>query len=141
VPADAPDVERLLKSVVSWAQSADDVRAVALVGSWARGAARQGSDIDLIVLSRTPDDLVAGTSWIECVDTPNTAVGIQEWGAIRSVRVQYASGLEVEYGIGSLGWAHTSPVDSGTRRVVSDGMVNLYDPDGLVARLEAAAAP
>jgi hypothetical protein len=32
-------------------------------------------------------------------------------------------------------WAATDPVEGGTRRVVTDGMSIVYDPEGLLARL------
>jgi hypothetical protein len=139
VPTNLSALQPLLDHVVSWAQSVPDVRAIALVGSWARGEERADSDIDLIVLVRSPDVLVADTSWTSCVGTP-TRVGVEDWGTIRSVRVRYADGREVEFGIGSMAWAETSPVDAGTRRVVRDGFVTLYDPERLLRKLEKSLA-
>jgi hypothetical protein len=136
VPSE-PDLEQLLDDVVGWARSVKTVRAIALVGSWARGEARADSDVDLIVLSRSPGDLVEDTSWVACAGMPS-AVDIEDWGAIRSVRVHYELGFEVEYGVGSLEWATLSPVEAGTRRVVSGGMLPLYDPDQALAKLEAS---
>jgi predicted nucleotidyltransferase len=130
------DLAEFLDDVVRWARSVEAVRAVALVGSWARGEAREDSDIDVIVLSRSPDALVEDTSWIGCAGLPST-VGIEDWGAIRSVRVHYELTFEVEYGVGPLEWAALSPVDEGTRRVVSDGLRVVYDPDQALARLDA----
>jgi len=139
VPSDLSPVQPLLDRVVSWARLVSDVRAIALVGSWARGEARADSDVDLIILVRTPDVLVADTGWTTCAGVPTTT-GVEDWGEIRSVRVRYAEGDEVEFGIGSLSWAETSPVDPGTRRVVEDGFVPLYDPERLLARLEQTVA-
>jgi uncharacterized protein len=79
------------------------------------------------------------TTWTSCVGA-STAVDIEDWGAITSVRVHYSSGEEVEYGVGAVGWARTSPIDPGTRGVICDGVVKLYDPDGLIADLEASVA-
>jgi len=50
-------------------------------------------------------------------------------------RFTLPSGLEVEVGIALPSWAATEPVDACTRRVVTDGMSVLYDPQGLLARL------
>ena len=49
-----------------------------------------------------------------------------------------ASGLEVELDVGTPAWASVDPVDPGTRKVVSDGMRVLHDPDGLPAGLVEA---
>jgi hypothetical protein len=49
-------------------------------------------------------------------------------------------GLEVEVGIAEPVWAATDPVDPGTRRVVTDGLRILHDPDGRLAALAIAAS-
>jgi uncharacterized protein len=139
VPRNLSELQPLLDRVVSWAESVPEVRAIALVGSWARGEARANSDVDLIVLALSPEGLVSDTSWTACVGPP-TLVTVEEWGAIRSVRVRYANGQEVEFGIGSVAWAQTSPVDPGTRRVVSPGFLPLHDPQQLLAKLEESVA-
>ncbi|MEU5837179.1 hypothetical protein ABZ820_26400 [Streptomyces diacarni] len=59
-------------------------------------------------------------------------------GGIRERRFTARSGLEVEFGIGAPSWAATQPVDPGTRRVVGDGALVLYDPVGLLAELKDA---
>src|SRR5688572_23799533 len=41
-----------------------DVRAVALVGSWARGTAGPSSDVDLVVLAGDASPYVTGDAWI-----------------------------------------------------------------------------
>lgn len=135
MPSNVSELQPLLDHVVSWAESVPEVRAIALVGSWARGEASADSDVDLIVLALAPEALVSDTSWTACVGAP-TLVTVEEWGAIHSVRVRYANGQEVEFGIGSVAWAETSPVDAGTRRVVSHGFLPLHDPQRLLAKLE-----
>jgi hypothetical protein len=68
-------------------------------------------------------------------------------GRLRSGRVParvgelLEGGLEVEVGLTEPAWAATDPVDPGTRRVVTDGMRILRDPDGRLAALAAAATP
>ena len=44
-------VNALLVDVERWAAEHDDVKAVALVGSYARGAERMASDLDLMILA------------------------------------------------------------------------------------------
>lgn len=41
--------QQIISDVATWAKQEDKVRAVALVGSYARGAERMASDVDLAV--------------------------------------------------------------------------------------------
>jgi len=63
-----------------------------------------------------------------------------DWGAITELRFRLRDGLQVELGIGRPSWASISPVDDGTRRVVTDGCVAVHDPDALLDQLIAAVA-
>jgi len=113
------------------------VPAVALVGSWARNEAGAESDLDIVLLTEKPGAYVEDEGWIAELG----ACGIvctKRWGAIIERRIALPSGLEVEVGIGEPSWASTTPVDPGTRRVASDGMRIVYDPDGLLGALIAA---
>jgi predicted nucleotidyltransferase len=58
-------VGTLLGRITNWAQARPDVRAVALVGSWARGAARPDSDVDLMLLVDEPELFERETDWLE----------------------------------------------------------------------------
>ena len=50
------------------------------------------------------------------------------------------SGLELEIGITATAWAATAPVDPGTRRVVTEGIRVLHDPEHLLAGLVRACS-
>jgi len=54
-------IRDFLDAFVHWASDQPDVQAIALVGSYARGAARYDADIDLVILtdqpSKYPDDI------------------------------------------------------------------------------------
>ncbi len=131
------EVERVVQQASHWAATRPDIRALLLVGSWARHAARPDSDIDLVVLTTTPDFYTPEGAWTRELD----AVGIsraQQWGPIAERRLVLPSGLEVEIDIGPLVWAQADPVDVGTRRVVTDGCRILYDPDDHLQRLIVA---
>ncbi|PWU55899.1 hypothetical protein DLE60_27165 [Micromonospora globispora] len=112
-----------------------DVREVVVVGSWARGAARMDSDVDIVVLTDNPRHGEAGV-WTGLLG--GEVVRLADWGPLREVRVRRPSGLEVEMGVVPVSWADTDPVDSGTRRVISDGHRAVHDPAGVLARLSAA---
>ena len=120
-----------------WAAKRDDIVAAATVGSWARGAAREDSDVDLILLT---EDVTTfeGDGWIAEFAPAAELARTAEWGAIAERRLRLPSGLEIEVGIGHSSWARTAPIDPGTRAVVRDGLWPLFDPHGLLAKLTAA---
>ncbi|MDZ5445361.1 nucleotidyltransferase domain-containing protein [Micromonospora sp. 4G57] len=120
--------------VTGWAAEREDVRGVVVVGSWARGAARMDSDVDIVVLADNARYAEAGV-WAGLLG--GEVVRLQEWGPLREVRVRRPSGLEVEMGVVPVSWADTDPVDSGTRRVISDGHSIVHDPAGALAALSA----
>ncbi|MEO0561071.1 MAG: nucleotidyltransferase domain-containing protein [Chloroflexota bacterium] len=130
--------------VEGWAQQTSAIRAVALVGSYARGAQRPDSDVDLILLAQDPLAFRA-TGWITQFDWSGLDTDVDRWvdreyGAVWSRHVHLTNGLDVEFSFGELSWAATDPVDPGTRKVMTDGHRVLYDPDGLLAMLITALA-
>ena len=132
------EVEALLDGARAWAAERPDVAAVALVGSWARGAPGRGSDVDLVVLTSDPSVYTEREDWIEGLAPGGELVRTEDWVAIVERRLRLPSGLEVEVGIGHPSWADAAPVDPGTLRVVRDGLRVVYDRDRLLAGLIAA---
>jgi len=128
------EVKRLLATMREWAQEQPDVVALGLVGSWAYGKPRMTSDLDVALLTEEQEAYLEGDAWtyelggVQLIKT-------QRWGPMIERRFTLPSGLEVEVGIALPSWAATEPVDACTRRVVTDGMSVLYDPQGLLARL------
>ena len=132
-------VEDVLTRVVRWAETRSDIRAVALVGSYARRAERTDSDIDLAILTFSPDRYTREEDWVIELGLGNL-VQTNDWGAIKERRLRLPDGLEIEVGIGEPTWASVDPPDPGTRDVVNNGMRPLYDPDGLLQRLQLACS-
>ena len=125
-------VQHLLDTVCNWAEQQADVRAVALVGSHARGNARADSDIDLVILSTNPTRYVTDHRWIETFGGVLQSE-VEDWGNVQSVRVFYRSGFEVEFGFAAVDWA-SLPLEKGTREVLQRGAMILLDRDGSLAR-------
>lgn len=132
------DVERFLASLVAFAEARDDVRAVALVGSRARGVARPDSDVDVVMLSTEPETYTDGDDWIRRFPGA-TLLATRRWGALRERRLLLGNGIEVDFGVACPSWASTQPLDPGTAQVARDGLVVLHDRDGLLAQVVAAA--
>ncbi len=125
-------IRDFLDAVVIWTSARADVQGVALVGSYARGAARDDSDIDLVILTDQPSNYLDDIQWIErfgVVEKHQT----EDYGRLTSQRVRYQNGPEVEYGITTPDWA-AAPLDTGTRRVISDGMLVLFERGNLLSR-------
>ena len=89
------------------------IRAVALVGSHARGDARPDSDIDLVLLMTDHRGFRAHTAWIEQIDLQAVNIHPQKWqdedyGVAWSRRI-WLDGYsqQVELTFASLSWANS----------------------------------
>src|SRR5947209_8583613 len=109
------EVEVLLSRAAEWASQQADIRALLLVGSWARGNPRLDSDVDLVLLTDRVERYLDAGDLVRAFGAERI-VREQSWGAIEERRLRLPSGLEVEVGIGEPSWAATEPVDEGTRR-------------------------
>jgi hypothetical protein len=86
-----------------------------------------------MILTSQPGHYIDDPSWVSMFGEM-TECKVEDWGRAKSLRVCYRD-LEVEYGFALPYWADI-PVDSGTRKVVSDGMKILFDPRGILAKLQ-----
>jgi hypothetical protein len=123
--------ESLIQQVTAWAQLRDDIRGLVLVGSRARGDAQADADIDLVVLCVEPQRYLEDTDWLSSFGTVEN-LSFEDWGNVRSIRVSYESGPEVEFGMTHLDWT-TVPLDPGTGTVLRSGNSVLLDRDGQIA--------
>jgi len=129
--------EELLDRVAGWAEAQPDLVAVALVGSRARGSARTGSDLDLVLLSWRPERYTQNEDWAQELGAGEIRASAHR-GLLIEQRLKPAWGPELDVAIGTPRWASVSSLDAGTERVVRDGLRILYDPEGILARLEQA---
>lgn len=127
----APQAERtadFLERLRAWSEPREDVRAMVIVGSVARGDARPDSDIDVVLLVSRPARYLDDVEWISEFGRARR-VGLEHYGAVTSVRAVYENDLEVEFVIAAADWAST-PLDPGTEAVARGGIVVLMDRDG-----------
>lgn len=125
-------IRDFLNAFVNWASSQEDVQAIALVGSYARGEVREDSDIDLVILTDQPGKNLDDLKWIEhfgAVEKHPT----EDYGKLTSFRVWYQNGYEVEYGITTPDWAAT-PLDAGTQEVIRGGLIVLFERGDFLSR-------
>ena len=129
-----PDPQTFLANLAEWAASHEDIVAVALVGSHARGTARPDSDVDVVILTNDPRKYLDETAWIKHFGQASPPKH-EDYHMVQSLRVTYRDGLEVEFGLTVPQWAGTEGLSAGTREVVSDGCRILFDRHGVLAAL------
>jgi uncharacterized protein len=137
-------IQAILDAIAAWAIVRDDIRGMALLGSWARGNPGPTSDIDIIFLSNRSREYRNGQSWLSEIDFPSAGYRVlsresADYGAVWSQHVHLAPATEVELTFASCSWAATSPIDDGTQRVVRDGLRIIFDKDNSLASLVEAA--
>ena len=120
-----------IEDFMRWSKKRKDIRAVALVGSYAREAATEASDVDLVIIVEEPQKYLTHTQWLKVFGTAITQK-VEDYGKLTSLRVWYENGLEIEYGFTTRDWAKT-PLDNGTKRVISDGMRVLFEKEVLLS--------
>ncbi|RAK69043.1 nucleotidyltransferase domain-containing protein [Phenylobacterium kunshanense] len=133
------DARRLQDGLAAWARIEPGCRALALVGSWVRGAARPDSDLDLMLLATDRDHWAANDGWLRQVlreiGFASVTMAPETYGVTRAWRASLGPQIEVEVGIADQQWAGLNPLDAGTQRVVRDGLKPLVDKDGLLRAL------
>lgn len=95
--------------------------------------------MDLVIIADDPAAYIGNPWW-------RSAFGIvrhartESYGPLTSVRVWYDDGLEAEYGFTDVRWIAT-PLDEGTRQVVSQGLRVLFERDRLLTTTVAMHLP
>jgi hypothetical protein len=142
--ADGAQLEQILAPIAAWARSRSDVHGLALVGSWARGAARRDSDIDLMLLVPEPQTFRSDEHWLTEIDWAGGQVADwrdAEYGSAWSRHVALEPYCQIEFTFCAPSWAATDPIDAGTVNVVSGGCRVLVDKVQLFESLLTAVSP
>jgi len=139
------EVNAIIGAVARWAIERDDIRALALAGSWARGNPRQASDIDLLLLSDRAHDYRGRRKWLSEINFRDAGYRQQSsesaiYGVVWSRHIHLLPAVELELTFAPCSWAKTDPVDEGTQGLVKDAFRIIFDRDGILARLVAAVA-
>ncbi|MDQ2850195.1 MAG: nucleotidyltransferase domain-containing protein [Actinomycetota bacterium] len=127
----------VLAALASWAPTREDIESIILVGSYARGAERVDSDIDVVLLVSDVTPLLAEDAWLDALVPGAAEIRREAWGPVTERRMLLPSGLIVEFGITTKPWAAV-PLDAGTARVLGDGSRVIYDPRDVAATAIAA---
>jgi predicted nucleotidyltransferase len=125
-------LRRFFLDFFHWLERQPEIKAVAMVGSHARREATNASDLDLIIIATDPTKYFAEPGWVGQFGSVSRT-RIEHYGKVTSLRVWYADGLEVEYGLTNESWA-AIPLDEGTEKVISDGMQVLFERNPMLLR-------
>lgn len=126
-------------------EACDDLRALAVCGSWARGDARPDSDLDLLIVADDPPAWRCDQGWVAALPYDRAGCAYRShrtatYGAVWSAHVDLDPDAAVELSFAPAAWACTDPLDLGTYAVVSDAFRIVVDKDGMLAPLVAACA-
>lgn len=125
-------VVQFIDKLTQWAVTQDAIHALALVGSHARNAATETSDVDLVLITVDPKRYLENTDWVQRFGTVEKQQ-VEDYGLLTSLRVWYRDGLEIEYGLTDERWA-ALPLDEGTRQVMAGGMRVLFERGEILSR-------
>jgi predicted nucleotidyltransferase len=128
------EIDGFLEKVRRWADPQRDIKAILLVGSYARGQAHDESDIDLVLLTDEPDKYLQDPYFTGAFGSINR-IEKEFWGRVTSLRIWYEEGFEVELGITTPDWIFEDPLDAGTLRTITGGAEVVIDKTGGVERI------
>jgi predicted nucleotidyltransferase len=142
IPMTPADAKKISSGFTAWAREQSSVRAIAMVGSWAREKARPDSDLDLLVLTNDKGAWTSGSEWINAIAISlgfqADKAKLETYGVVKSWRVWLGKQVELELTLGDISWAGVDPIDNGTREVIKDGFRILIDKDNLLTDLRSA---
>jgi uncharacterized protein len=129
-------IQTFFQQFKDWGEKQEDILGVALVGSHARNAAKEYSDIDLMIIVKTPKVYLDDNSWINLFGkVKQNGIKDEDWGLVETKRVFYENGIEAEFNFSTEIWTKTNPIDEGTKKVMKDGNKILVDKNGLLKQL------
>ncbi|NJC98535.1 MAG: nucleotidyltransferase domain-containing protein, partial [Anaerolineae bacterium] len=86
-----------IEDFMRWSRRRKDIRAAALIGSYARESPTESSDVDLVIIAEDPQAYITDAEWTRVFGRVITQK-VEEYGKLTSLRVWYECGLEIEYG-------------------------------------------
>jgi predicted nucleotidyltransferase len=119
----------LIGNFITWSEQQTHIKGVAVVGSFARGDFRSNSDVDLTIISTNKELTLEKIKNQFNFDNIESST-LEEWGILTSLRIFYANGLNVEYGVVTDEWVK-EPLDEGTKYVVKNGFIAITDKEDI----------
>lgn len=120
-------METFIKKIESYGIKSKQIDVIILVGSYATGRNSTDSDLDLILVTKEKQEILSNPKFIYNFGIVLNQQ-IEYYGACTSLRVWYASGLEVEFGFVDPSWIE-KPLDLGTKEVLLPAYRVLVDKE------------
>jgi predicted nucleotidyltransferase len=126
-----------IEDFMRWATKRRDIRAAALVGSYAREELEKDSDVDLVIITETPQKYISNTEWTRVFGKPITKK-VEKYGKLTSLRIWYENGLEIEYGFATREWIEKVS-ENDLKQITNDGLRVLFEKEKLLSPYETPA--
>lgn len=135
--------DRVLNSIVSWAQDCPFARALILTGSLARedGLLDDLSDIDVEIISSDPKNLMESNLWLSNIGNLITVLVLdpsseQRWATRLAI---YADGVKVDFTLAGIERLKEMVAEEKLDPLYERGYRVLFDKDGIADRLPRAS--
>jgi len=127
-----------IEDFMRWATRRKDIRAAALVGSYAREELEKDSDVDLVIITKTPERYITNTDWVRVFGKPITKK-IEEYEKLTSLRIWYENGLEIEYGFTDQEWIQSMSKKE-IKQITDDGLRVLFEKETILSPYETPSS-
>lgn len=125
-----PDHYALLFEFVKWAGEQSHIAGIALVGACARDEEDdEDSHMNFVIISDKKTKTLEAILHQFQFDLMEQATK-EEWGILTSVRIEYANGIEAEYGIVEEEWVK-APLEQGAIDVFTKGFKVIWEREDL----------
>lgn len=125
-----PEHYALLFEFVKWAGEQSHIAGIALVGACARDEEEdEDSHMNFVIISDKKAKTLEAILHQFQFDLMEQATK-EEWGILTSVRIEYANGIEAEYGIVEEEWVK-NPLDQGIIDVITKGFKVIWEREAL----------
>jgi len=123
----------LIKNIKTKLECRSDVFGILLVGSYARKAEKNNSDVDVVIITSDEKYYYETDEWIselgEYLQTDK-----EKWWIVSTIKVHF-SNIEVEFNFAGLEWLKTTKEKS-TNWLLSDGYVVLYERNSIFEHIK-----
>src|ERR1700761_1375019 len=112
------DIQNILTQILHWAKSQDDIKGVALIGSYARDMAKNNSDIDLVLVVKNYKNYLHDLSWLNHFGIVQNVTQMND-SKMTSLQVDYLNSYPIEFCITTSAWTKIPPDRSSVELILN----------------------